>query len=225
MHNDDSLYCRAAKMLKEEGQELLSSTGLASLLNQYGHVFHTGSFALNLMAWPDIDLYLVPTKWPLGRPQLSLLLSALSSFENLLQIKVEMPGMHNNHFLPKGIYIGLKLRYGNWRLPWKFDIWIVEEAFVNEKVLWLNNTLEKLNQVNRAVILEQKHRFITTAGRTPSFSGYYIYEAVLDKSFHCPDKIKQHLIKNGIALPEHEFGTTPWIEALSPLDLCEGPLI
>lgn len=225
MHNDDNIYCRTAKKLKDEGQQLLSSTGLVSVLNQYGRTFYTGSFALNLMAWPDIDLYLVPTKGPLTRPQLSCLLSELSSLENLLQIKVEMPGMHNKNFLPKGIYIGVKLQYGNWRLPWKFDIWIVGEAFVNEKESWLNNTLEKLNPVNRAVILEQKHRFITAAGRTPSFSGYYIYEAVLDKSFHCPDKIKQHLIKNSIALPEHEFGTTPWSEGDSSFDLCKGPSI
>lgn len=218
MHHDDSIYCRTAKKLKDEGQQLLRSTGLLSLLNQYGQVFYTGSFALNLMAWPDIDLYLVPEKWPLARPQLGCLLSAFSAYENMLQIKVEMPGMHNKHFLPKGIYIGLKLRYGKWRLPWKFDIWIVEENFLNEKELWLNNTLGKLNQNNRAVILEQKHRFITTAGRTPSFSGYYLYEAVLDKSLRCPHKIKQHLIKNGITLPESEFGTTPWIEDLSPID-------
>jgi hypothetical protein len=46
----------AASCLRTGADELLRSTGLMSLLEHYGKVYPTGSYAYDLMTWRDIDL-------------------------------------------------------------------------------------------------------------------------------------------------------------------------
>ena len=57
--------------LKIKADSLLLKKGIHSLLEKYGQVFYAGSYVLDLMAWPDIDLNLVvnkgknPNVWPI----------------------------------------------------------------------------------------------------------------------------------------------------------------
>ena len=50
---------RIDPLLRQEADGLLREKGLHSLLGQYGEVHVTGSYALKLMAWRDLDIYLV----------------------------------------------------------------------------------------------------------------------------------------------------------------------
>lgn len=43
--------------LRAEADELLDGKGLRELLARYGEVQVTGSYALSLMAWRDLDIY------------------------------------------------------------------------------------------------------------------------------------------------------------------------
>ena len=45
--------------LRKDGQRLLEKTDLLPLLGKYGEVELTGSFVLDLMVTPDIDIHLV----------------------------------------------------------------------------------------------------------------------------------------------------------------------
>ena len=46
----------------EEAKKLLISDGLQETLERYGSVLPTGSYALDLMTWRDLDLYFKSVK-------------------------------------------------------------------------------------------------------------------------------------------------------------------
>jgi len=48
-----------ANNLKQEAHSLLHQRGVHSLLSKYGDLIYAGSYALDLMAWPDIDMNLI----------------------------------------------------------------------------------------------------------------------------------------------------------------------
>ena len=45
-----------AQQLRREADELLYGRGLDGILRAHGRVFYTGSYALDAMAWPDVDI-------------------------------------------------------------------------------------------------------------------------------------------------------------------------
>ena len=49
------------QVIRKEADELLGSKGLRSLLEDYGTPHVTGSYALKLMTWKDLDIYLEQT--------------------------------------------------------------------------------------------------------------------------------------------------------------------
>jgi len=56
MHDD---LAQVDEALRREADELLKDRGLEALLSAHGLVRPTGSYVLRLMAWRDLDLYLV----------------------------------------------------------------------------------------------------------------------------------------------------------------------
>jgi hypothetical protein len=196
-------YLETADLLKQEAKSLLHKKGLAKVLSKYGKIFEFGSYALDVMVWPDLDLYLEVEKVPTPRYVLGSLVKDLLSIESFVYSRVETELWKKNNIFPKGEYIQLKERPGIWRQPWKVDIWVVDKNQLKEKRAWLKSTKEKLTPEKRELILEHKHRFITEKGKTPQFGGYFIYEAVLDKHYTTGEQVRQHLEKNGVnPLPE-----------------------
>ena len=49
------------KILRQEADDLLGSKDLRELLEEYGIPHITGSYALQLMTWRDLDIYLEHT--------------------------------------------------------------------------------------------------------------------------------------------------------------------
>ena len=53
---------------------------------------------------------------------------------------------------------------------------------------------------HRAIILDTKHRLLTDEGRTPMYSGIFIYRAVIDHGLTELGKIVEFLKGSGIIL-------------------------
>ena len=45
-----------ADTLRQEANEIIHERGLDAILQPYGRVWYGGSYALDLMAWPDLDI-------------------------------------------------------------------------------------------------------------------------------------------------------------------------
>jgi len=162
--------------LRAEADGLLWGKGLHSLLEKYGQVQVTGSYALKLMAWRDLDLYLVTDGLPvaeffrLGGEVADLLSPIKMSFRNELMAKTED--------LPRGLYWGIYL--GNERAgAWKIDLWAInrEQFMVLDE--FCKDIERRLTASSRLKILQIKAQCWMKPGYRRTFSSRDIYHAVL----------------------------------------------
>ena len=164
--------------LRSEADELLWKRGLHALLSKYGQVHLTGSYALKLMVWRDLDIYLatenlpIPDFFRLGGLVADLLNSPKMNFRNERVAKTEG--------LPQGLYWGIYL--GNEREgAWKIDIWAVtsEQLFALDE--YCKDIEKRLTASSRLKILEIKAQCWKKPGYRRAFTSRDIYDAVLDE--------------------------------------------
>jgi hypothetical protein len=187
-----------ADRLHRAATELLAG-GLEALLQTCGFVSCLGSYYLDLMAWPDLDLC-IPLDTSIGFESKFLDLGPRFSLVcDLISLRYENTVRHPAKPLPNGLYWGVSVQqYAT--LRWKVDIWAVPAADIETNKAEVDRLKSKLTPQKRALILELKQALLTPEGRTPPFSGYHVYCAVLDHSLHTIDEIREYLNCQGISV-------------------------
>lgn len=167
-----------SQALRAEADALLWGIGLHPLLERYGQARVSGSHALDLMVWRDLDIYLVNEDLPLagffhlGGQLAELLTPARMHFRNERATKTQG--------LPVGLYWGVYL--GNEREgAWKIDIWAVAPAQFMVLETSHDHVQRRLTAAARRTILEIKAQCWMKPGYRRTFSSWDIYEAVLDQ--------------------------------------------
>jgi hypothetical protein len=176
--------------LRAEADELLWGKGLHSLLGEYGQVHVTGSYALRLMAWRDLDIYLVaeriliPDFFCLGGRIAELLIPARMSFRNELTARTEG--------LPQGLYWGIYL--GNERAgAWKIDLWAINQEQFIVLDQFCKGVERRLTDSSRLKILQIKAQCWMKPGYRRTFSSRDIYDAVLAEGVNTLDAFASYL--------------------------------
>ena len=176
--------------LRAEADGLLWRKGLHALLEKYGRVHPTGSYALKLMAWRDLDIYLVAEDlslsdfFDLGSQLAVLLTPARMHFRNERVARTEG--------LPKGLYWGLYL--GDERAgAWKIDIWAVNPGQFTALDEFREKIEKRLTASSRLKILELKAECWMRPGYRRAFSSRDIYDAVLDEGVDDLDAFSAYL--------------------------------
>jgi hypothetical protein len=187
-----------ADRLHKAGAELLAG-GLDELLRSYGAVCYSGSYYLDLMAWPDLDVYL-----PLDPSQEYLtkflgLGPRLASVCQLISLRFKNHVRYPEVPLPHGLYWGARAEQ-NSCLRWKVDIWALPPAVIEANQTELERLKSKLTPQKRTLILELKQALLTPEGRTPILSGYHIYCAVLDHGMHAIGEVQEYLKNQGVSI-------------------------
>lgn len=181
---------RASK-LRKEADLVMQAVGLEEILHPYGGMTPTGSYFLDLMVYPDIDLYM--PKVAIGQLfEIGARLAGYPIVNQVLFEKSDLPG------LPDGLYLKPRIDYGDWERPWKIDLWSLDEAVIAEKMGPMRDLAARLTPALREAILRYKTSILTGEGRTPRFSGYFIYKAFIDEGLSDFDRVTQYLIDNGI---------------------------
>lgn len=164
--------------LRAEANELLLVKGLHAVLAHYGQVQFTGSYVLKLMAWRDLDIYLVG-------PNLSL--SKFFELGGQIATLFDAPKMHfrnergrHPEGLPQGLYWGVYL--GNEREnAWKIDIWNVTLEQYQALDEYCRTIARSLTNDSRQRILKIKSQCWMKPNYRRTFSSQDIYHAVLDE--------------------------------------------
>jgi hypothetical protein len=94
--------------LRQEADQVLRLVRLHDILRPYGKLYPTGSYFLDVMAYPDIDLYV--TK--LSITQLFEVGARIATCELVYQVVYEPSD--DPVLLPGGLYLKSRVRYGNW---------------------------------------------------------------------------------------------------------------
>lgn len=189
--NSDPL--ERAGRLHLEACQLMESIRLMEALQPFGEVFLTGSYFLDVMVYPDLDLYVPMTSIA------NIFAAAGKMAGNPGVIRVTFEN-EEHPILPGGLYLNLRVNLGNWGRPWKVDIWWLEEDLIREKREIMNHFKQRLTPELRQQIIRYKNNLINTNGRTPQFSGYFVYRAFLDEGLRDPVEITGYLVKNGIKI-------------------------
>jgi hypothetical protein len=184
---------RASK-LRKEADVVLGLIGLSDILRPYGKVFPSGSYFLDVMAYPDIDLYI--TKVTLD--QLFAIGAQIAKSELVIQVVIEKTD--DPQSMPGGLYLKPRIKYGDWDRPWKIDIWSLSERVIQDKMIEMNHFLSKLTPKLRQEIIRYKLSILTPEKRTPRYSGYYIYKAFIDEGLTDETSVTRYLISQGIKL-------------------------
>lgn len=182
---------RAVK-LKQEADQVLELIKLREILQPYGELFATGSYFLDVMAYPDIDFY-IPK---LNLEQLFAIGARIASCNLVIQIVYEPTD--NPILLPEGLYLKSRVRYGDWGRPWKIDLWSLAEAVIQDKMNDMQRFFDRMTPEIRQQIIRYKLSILTSQLRTPMYSGYYIYKAFIDEGLTDFNQVTDYLYSCGI---------------------------
>jgi len=164
---------------------------LRECCSEIGQPIPTGSYFLDLMMYPDIDLYL-----PFTSPGALLSVAAkLAAHDCVKKVDSAKGGPAE---LADGLYLKLYIEHGTWERPWKIDIWSLPPHIIDRKQAELVDLRDRMTCEQRHLILHFKYSVLTDAGPTPMFSGIHIYWAVVDLGLTDSEEISNYLRENGI---------------------------
>jgi hypothetical protein len=180
-----------AAKLKREADLVMRAVRLDEILGSYGEITPTGSYLLDVMVYPDIDLYMPRV----SIRQLFEIGARLAESALVTRVVVEKSTVPN---LPGGLFLQPRIRYGERERPWKIDIWSLDEAVLEETMNPMRRFATRMTPALRKQILQYKISLLNDEHRTPSFSGYFIYKAFIDEGLSDFGQVTQYLIDNGI---------------------------
>jgi len=182
-----------ASVLRQEADAVMREIGLLGILSRYGEVAFSGSYFLDVMAYPDVDLYL-------SRVTIAQMFEIGGQLAESALVREVVFARSNVPHLPGGLYLKPRIDYGNWGRLWKIDIWSLDDATVGEQMRDLWRFKERMTPQLREQIVTYKVSVLTSAHRTPTYSGYFIYKAFIDEGMTDPAAVTQYLVEQGIRM-------------------------
>jgi hypothetical protein len=182
-----------SKRLRKEADKVLAMVHLKKHCSPFGKIIPTGSYYLDCMMYPDIDLYIprIPIDSLLG---IGIKLAKYKCVNEIVFQK------GSEGALAKGFYLKPRIFYGNWGRLWKIDIWSLPKNIIERKQSELEELKERMTPQHKKTILHYKFSILSDKGRTPMFSGFHIYQAVINLGLKDFGKITEYLRENGIKM-------------------------
>ena len=180
-----------AQRLRQQADVTLHQIGLAGIVRPYGEAIPTGSYFLDVMVYPDIDIY-IPM---VSLDQLFGMASQFARCDRITQIVFEKS---TDPSMPGGLYLKLRLDRSDWGRPWKIDLWSIDPSTIEAKMEPMRRFKLHMTESLREQIIRYKLSILTVQGRTPMYSGYYIYKAFLDEGLTEFAQVTRYLTANGI---------------------------
>jgi len=177
----------------------MQAIGLHDILAPYGPITFIGSYFLDLMAFPDIDISIPPV----SIEQLFRIGGQIAASELVPEVVFQRSKLPD---LPGGLYLKPRLEYGDWGRPWKIDIWSLSEAIIAQKTAEMMRFKAAMTQALREQIIRYKCSILTPAGRTPMYSGIFIYRAFIDEGLSDFGEVTRYLIAHGIRVEASQEG-------------------
>jgi hypothetical protein len=194
---DNELLWREQR-LRQEADEVAADLQMPEQLGHIGTPIRTGSVALGLMAWRDLDVTVV------CRELDESLVVALSGWFALQPCVRQVtyrddtgPWNQEPDRYPDGLY--LQVRYCRERQKeWNIDIWFLDEPDRQPDLAHLRALPARIDQERRLAILRIKDRWIGNPAYGRSVRSYDIYTAVLDAGVRTAAQFDEWLIDGGV---------------------------
>ncbi len=182
--------------LKKEALEILSNQELWAPFLSRGKIHLTGSTFLDVLVYPDLDLYFEANDPKEVLPALAEAAHLHIQIEAVRTVEIEKDLHLRYPTMPLGTCY--QLRFDNGKQLWKIDLWVLQNASDLKKNLETSSHFKKLiTPEKREIILRVKHRLAAPFGRTPVGSSYLVYVAILEKGLNTVDGIIDYIRSQG----------------------------
>lgn len=198
--NDPMLYLKLADNLKAQADSVLQRIKLALHIEKLGQLYFTGSYALNLMTWNDIDMQIALKE---GMSPTNALLQLLGAFvHETYFVKAQVINFSEDYkpHWPRGYCLCLNLNLPELGGIWKFDIWTLEQKDSEKNQTLIHRLENSLTEETRVLILQIKHELMKASGKMPKMGSYWLYQAVLIKGLRDKSVILNFLLEKGVEL-------------------------
>jgi len=179
--------------LRQEADLVLHKVRLHDIQTPYGRVVPTGSYYLDVMIYPDIDLYISRV----SVEELFAIGGQLAKCDMVYQVVFEKSRTAG---LPGGLYLKPRIEYGEWGRPWKIDIWSLEDKLIDDKMADMLRFKQAMTAEVKERILRYKYSILTENLRTPMYSGYHICRAFIDEGLTDHEAVTRYLAEHGIRM-------------------------
>jgi hypothetical protein len=188
---DEDLLTRQ-DVLKAEATEVLDDLDLFERLGTVGRPVQTGSLALGLMVWRDIDVTVLCATLAVAPIFEALRPLALHPHVRRLLFRNDTGHWNTDPAYPDGLYWGLDYR-AQPRLDWKLDVWFLREGTTQFDLQHIESLPPRLTPESRLAILRIKDAWHHRPEYGSEIRSYDIYEAVLDHDVRTPAEFEAHL--------------------------------
>ena len=195
-----------AHTLRTCAEVFLNTWPFVKHLSSLGEIRFTGSYALDTMTWPDIDLELNPFSTTLTPRNIFANLAALL-FADPRVNKVDYRNFsdHIKLGMTKGYFLGISvydesLRPFNCTIGpyWKIDLWILDDPETSR--LFIKELFSKMTPRHKALIMHYKNMWTKIYGRPPQMASYFLYQAVVFEELKEEAEILDYLRKKHVKI-------------------------
>lgn len=193
-------YQNIAKSIRSNARQVLESKKIDSTLRKLGQLFYTGSYALDLMTWNDIDMQIV------FRDGINPIEALGNVFNVLIKdpdfIEAQMIHFHGNFKprMPRGVYLGIKIDCPNLGGIWKLDIWSLAAPDFEKNRVLIETLKSRLDPQTRDLIFELKHEMMSGNGRVPQMGSHFLYQAILLNGMRDKKALYAYFANQGISI-------------------------
>ena len=198
-HSENALI-RRAEELHRQGDSVLAKSGIRRILSDMGHVLMVGSYSLDLLVRPDLDIIVTSEN-----PERA---TAVHATKRILDEGYFQSVVFIDHFtFRKRLDAGMNARGFYWHLDvpeaafgvqWKVDVWYLHPAenWFGARTQSFQALLEA-DPEKRTTILELKTHFLEGRGYRHGLKGGVICEAVLEHGFRTPGELVSFAERKG----------------------------
>ena len=164
-----------ASRLKREAAELLEGNGLLAIVRSGGPAAVIGSYALDLMTWRDIDIYVrLPDEKDVGT--FFRIGTAISNRFETIRASYSNMFLRTDQDFGSGLYWGVRLLHRDHM--WKLDLWGYGEREYAEKMSAFERLRRSVDGADRRAALRVKDAVCRWEQYRRGVCSVHIYEAV-----------------------------------------------
>ena len=151
---------------------------------------------MDVMIWPDIDIemslkpdpFSIKTIFEIGEKIANKFKVISMTFYNRIDFPINERGLYWNILIEDD------------KMEYNIDLWSFSEDVLKKNIKNMKKLKNKLTDIKKDKIINIKSSILTKEGRTPKFSGFYIYQAILNNNLKKEDEIINYLRQKGIEI-------------------------
>ncbi len=195
-----SSYQDIAKSIRSNARHLLETKNIDSTIRKIGDLFYTGSYALDLMTWNDIDMQIVLKEGINPVKALGRIFNFFAKDPDFIEAQMIHFRGNFKPKMPRGVYLGIKMDCPDLGGLWKLDIWSLAKPDFEKNRMLIETLASKLDPQNRDLILELKHEMMAGSERVPQLGSHFLYQAILLDEIREKEALYKYFASQGVSI-------------------------